>query len=95
MTPQRICLTSERTAFFEQQNFDDQKIEVVGLSTRDMAAIHIGFHGDRIAQCNHVRIELCCPMTAHMDGEPFYIPDSKAVTINWAGQVLMLQNERD
>ena len=78
---------------FERQDFGDKKIEVVGLSTTHMATIHIGFRGIRIAQCNHLRIESFGPMTAQMDGEPFYIPDSSAFNITHAGQVLVLRNE--
>jgi hypothetical protein len=32
-------------------------------------------------------------MTAQMDGEPFYLPESVAVNISHAGQVLVLKNE--
>jgi diacylglycerol kinase family enzyme len=78
---------------FDRQDFGDKKIEVVGLSTTHMATIHMGFRGTRIAQCNNLRIEICCPMTAQMDGEPFYLPESVAVNITHAGQVLVLRNE--
>ncbi|CAF1210507.1 unnamed protein product [Rotaria sp. Silwood1] len=78
---------------FDRQDFGDQKIEVVGLNAAHMAAIHIGFHGKRIAQCSQLRIELWSPMTAQMDGEPFYLPASVAVNIGHAGQVLVLKNE--
>ena len=81
------------TGRFERQDFGDKKIEVVGLSTTHMATIHMGFRGIRIAQCSQLRIELCCPMTAQMDGEPFYLPESVAVNISHAGQVLVLRNE--
>jgi len=86
-------MNSNSTGKFERQDFGDKKIEVVGLSTTHMATIHIGFRGTRIAQCNQLRIELCCPMTAQMDGEPFYLPESVAVDITHAGQVLVLKNE--
>jgi hypothetical protein len=78
---------------FDRQDFGDKKIEVVGLSTTHMATIHMGFRGTRIAQCSNLRIEICCPMTAQMDGEPFYLPESVAVNITHAGQVLVLRNE--
>ena len=78
---------------FDQQDFGDKKIEVVKLTTAHMAAIHVGFSGNRIAQCNQLRIELCCPMTAQMDGEPFYLPVAVSVNISHAGQVLVLNNE--
>jgi hypothetical protein len=88
-----ITTASNSTGRFERQDFGDKKIEVVGLSTTHMATIHIGFRGIRIAQCSQLRIELCCPMTAQMDGEPFYLPESVAVNITHAGQVLVLRNE--
>ncbi len=88
-----ITTMSNSTGRFERQDFGDKIIEVVGLSTTHMATIHIGFRGIRIAQCNQLRIELCCPMTAQMDGEPFYLPESVAVNITHAGQVLVLKNE--
>ncbi|CAF4292300.1 unnamed protein product [Rotaria sp. Silwood2] len=88
--PSTTTIKSNR---FDPQDFGDQKLEVIGLSTRQMAAIHMGFSGTRIAQCNQLRIELYRPMTAHMDGEPFYLSASVAVNISYAGQVLMLRNE--
>ncbi|CAF1401435.1 unnamed protein product [Adineta ricciae] len=78
---------------FDRQDFGDKKVEVVGLSTTHMATIHMGFRGIRIAQCSNVRIEICSPMTAQMDGEPFYLPDSVAVNVAHAGQVLVLRND--
>ena len=81
------------TGRFDRQDIDDKKIEVVGLSTTHMATIHMGFRGMRIAQCSQLRIELCCPMTAQMDGEPFYLLESVAINITHAGQVLVLRNE--
>jgi hypothetical protein len=92
-SPPPITTTSNSTSRFERQDFGDKVIEVVGLSTTHMATIHIGFRGIRIAQCNQLRIELCCPMTAQMDGEPFYLPESVAIDITHAGQVLVLKNE--
>ncbi|UJR29477.1 hypothetical protein I4U23_010689 [Adineta vaga] len=80
------CITPNN---FDQQNFGDRKIEVVGLTTAHMAAIHVGFRGSRIAQCNQLRIELCYPMTAQIDGEPFYLPSSIAVNISHADQILI------
>ncbi|CAF2679047.1 unnamed protein product [Rotaria sp. Silwood2] len=85
--------TTHTADSFEQQDFSDRKIEVVGLSATRMASIHIGCRGNRIAQCNHVRVEVYCPMTAQMDGEPFYLSDSVAVNISYGGQVLVLRNE--
>jgi diacylglycerol kinase family enzyme len=93
VNPSIATTTTNSTGRFERQDFGDKKIEVVGLSTTHMATIHIGFRGIRIAQCSQLRIELCCPMTAQMDGEPFYLPESVAVNITHAGQVLVLRNE--
>ncbi|CAF3975423.1 unnamed protein product [Rotaria sp. Silwood2] len=88
-------MTTTSTDCFDQQDFGDKKVEVVGLTTTHMATIHMGFSGKRIAQCNQLRIELCSPMTAQMDGEPFYLPSSVAVNINHAGQVLVLKNQNE
>jgi len=88
-----ITTANNSTGRFDRQDFGDKKIEVVGLSTTHMATIHIGFRGLRIAQCSQLRIELFCPMTVQMDGEPFYLPESVAVNITHAGQVLVLRNE--
>lgn len=90
--PQVTTITTPISGF-DRQDFGDKKIEVVGLSTTHMATIHMGFRGTRIAQCANLRIEICCPMTAQMDGEPFYLPDSVAVNITHAGQSLVLRNE--
>ena len=92
-SPSSITTTKSSSTRFERQNFGDKKVEVVGLSTTSMATIHIGFRGMRIAQCSQLRVEMCCPMTAQMDGEPFYLPEAATVDITHAGQVLVLKNE--
>ncbi|CAF0805496.1 unnamed protein product [Rotaria sordida] len=79
---------------FKTQDFGDRKIEVIGLSTIQMALIHLGFRGNRIAQCSQVRIELNHPMPVHMDGEPFCLAESFAINITHAGQVMVLRNEK-
>ncbi|CAF0836319.1 unnamed protein product [Rotaria sordida] len=79
---------------FKTQDFGDRKIEVIGLSTIQMALIHLGFRGNCIAQCSQVRIELNHPMPVHMDGEPFCLAESFAVNITHAGQVMVLRNEK-
>jgi diacylglycerol kinase (ATP) len=78
---------------FETQDFADQKLEVLGLNTIQMALIQLGFLGHRIAQCRQVCIELNQPMPVHMDGEPFYLPRSIALHVTHAGQVMVLRNE--
>ncbi|CAF4027189.1 unnamed protein product, partial [Rotaria sp. Silwood2] len=76
-----------------RQSIDDHKIEVVGLDSIQMALIHIGFRGRRIAQCSQVRIEIIRSMPVHMDGDPFYLPQSTAINVTHAGQVLVLRND--
>jgi diacylglycerol kinase (ATP) len=78
---------------FETQDFGDRKLEVLGLTAKQIALIHLGFRGNRIAQCRQVCIELSHPMPVHMDGEPFYLSGSTAVHITHAGQVMVLRNE--
>ena len=75
------------------QDIADRKIEVLGLDSIQMAFIHIGCPGQRIAQCNEVRIELIRPMPVHVDGDPFYLPASIAMNITHAGQVLVLRKQ--
>lgn len=78
-----------------RQDISDHKIEVFGLDSIHMALIHIGFRGHRIAQCSEVRIELIRSMPVHMDGEPFYLPESIAINVTHAGQVLVLRKQND
>ncbi|CAF3786226.1 unnamed protein product [Rotaria socialis] len=77
-----------------RQDISDQKIEVFGLDSIQMALIHAGFRGRRIAQCSEVRIELIRSMPVHMDGEPFYLPESIAINVTHAGQVLVLRKQQ-
>ena len=69
-------------AQFSRQEFGDQRIEIFGLDAIQMALIHLGFRGRRIAQCREVRIELSRSMPVHVDGEPFYIDQPMAMNIN-------------
>ncbi|CAF3987979.1 unnamed protein product [Rotaria sordida] len=85
--------SSTNTEQIGKQDISERKIEVLGLDSMQMALIHIGFRGHRIAQCSEVRIELIRSMPVHMDGEPFYLPQSIVVNIAHAGQVLMLRKE--
>jgi hypothetical protein len=87
--------TSNTTDPIERQNIGDRKIEVLGLDSMQMALIHLGFRGHHIAQCSEVRIELIRSMPVHMDGDPFYLPESTAVNVTHAGQVLVLRNEHN
>ncbi|CAF1558283.1 unnamed protein product, partial [Didymodactylos carnosus] len=73
------------------QDFGDKKLEIVGLSATHMGLIHVGFHGQRIAQCSRLTIELQTPMLAQLDGEPFYIPASVVVKVTHSGQVMVLR----
>ncbi|CAF1292315.1 unnamed protein product, partial [Didymodactylos carnosus] len=75
----------------DRQDFGDKKLEIVGLSATHMGLIHVGFHGQRIAQCSHLTIELQTPMLAQLDGEPFYIPASVVVKVTHSGQVMVLR----
>ncbi len=92
-TPTGVAPAHNSVDQYETQDFGDRKLEVLGLNTKQMALIHIGFRGDRIAQCRQVRIELSHPMPVHMDGEPFYLPGSIAINITHAGQVMVLRND--
>jgi hypothetical protein len=47
---------------------------------------------DLFEQCQQLRIELCCSMTAQMDGEPFHLPALVVVNISHADQVLVAKN---
>ena len=76
---------------FTRQEFGDQRIEIFGLDATQMALIHVGFRGRRIAQCSEARIELSRSMPVHFDGEPFYLDRSMAMNISHAGQVLLLE----
>ena len=82
---------NETLGRFEAQDFGDGKIEVLGLSSTQMAFIHLGFQGNRIAQCRQIRIELNHPMPVHMDGDPFYLPASISLDVKHAGQVMVLR----
>ncbi|CAF3328660.1 unnamed protein product [Rotaria socialis] len=77
-----------------RQDISDQKIEVFGPDSIQMALIHAGFRGRRIAQCSEVRIELIRSMPVHMDGEPFYLPEAIAINVAHAGQVLVLRKQQ-
>ena len=77
---------------FREQSLNDGKIEVIGLDSIQMALIHLGLRGRRIAQCTRVRIELLRAMPVHMDGDPFYLSALTAIDVKHAGQVLVLSN---
>ena len=83
---------SNRETSFDRQNFGDQIIEVVGLSTAHMAAIHMEFSGYRIAQCRQLHLELSSPITPQINGEQFYLPTSITINMNHAGQARVSKN---
>jgi hypothetical protein len=85
--------TFATTNQIDRQGIADRRIEVLGLDSPEMAFIHIGCRGQRIAQCSEVRIEIIRPMPVHVDGDPFYLPASIVVNVTHAGQVLVLRNQ--
>lgn len=87
----RCCGRASMTQLQEQSS-SDGKIEVIGLDAVQMALIHLGCRGRRIAQCNDVRIELLRSMPVHMDGDPFCLPALTTINVKHAGQVSVLSN---
>lgn len=83
-------INNETLNHFQAQDIGDGIIEVLSLTSTQMAFIHLGFQGHRIAQCRQVRIELTHPMPVHMDGDPFYLPGSISLNVKHAGQVMVL-----
>ncbi|XP_067946994.1 diacylglycerol kinase zeta-like isoform X2 [Watersipora subatra] len=55
---------------FGSPRTDDGKIEVLGLSPTQLAALQVGGHGERIAQCNEVKITTRKTIPMQVDGEP-------------------------
>ncbi|KAK3769756.1 hypothetical protein RRG08_046862 [Elysia crispata] len=55
---------------FEPQNHDDGYLEVIGFTYSSLATLHVGGHGDRLAQCREVSLTTHKSMPMQVDGEP-------------------------
>ncbi|XP_064397829.1 diacylglycerol kinase zeta-like isoform X2 [Halichondria panicea] len=54
----------------EAQKMDDGRIEVLGFWAATLAKLHIGLaHGERLAQCQHVKIMTTKALPVQIDGE--------------------------
>ncbi|CAH8864977.1 unnamed protein product [Trichobilharzia szidati] len=57
-------------AEFQPQKIDDGYIEVIGLTSTTLATLQIGGHGERICQCQRIRLTTDKVIPMQMDGEP-------------------------
>ncbi|CAH1798907.1 unnamed protein product, partial [Owenia fusiformis] len=58
------------TASFEPQRHDDGYLEVLGFTAASLAALQMGAHGERIAQCKSCRLTTHKTIPMQVDGEP-------------------------
>ncbi|XP_014670018.1 PREDICTED: diacylglycerol kinase iota-like [Priapulus caudatus] len=81
---------SSSAAMFETQRHDDGFLEVIGFSTASLAALQVGGHGERIAQCREVLLVTNKTIPMQVDGEPCKLgPSTIRITLrNQANMVL-------
>ena len=78
---------------FSPPSINDGRMEVLGFTSASLAAIQIGGHGERLAQCRSVKMVTWKPIPAQVDGEPCRLAPSH-ITIRFHSKVPMLRRVR-
>ena len=81
-------IPSDTTEFGESRP-DDGRIEIIGFTTMSLAAIQMGGHGTRLAQCRTVTIVTSRILPCQVDGEPCRLAPSN-IHISLRNRVSML-----
>ncbi len=55
---------------FQRQKMNDGLLEVVGFTATSLAALQVGGHGERLAQCSNVILITSKEIPIQIDGEP-------------------------
>ncbi|OAF64485.1 hypothetical protein A3Q56_07807 [Intoshia linei] len=80
---------TDKSTKWKPQKFDDKIIEIVGITTSQMALIQVGALGDRLAQGSKIEIETYKPFPMQIDGEPIVLVSSN-IQINHKNQVKIM-----
>merc|ERR1719498_950558 len=76
---------------FSRPSLQDQRLEVVGITSLRLGAAQIGLAAaKRLAQATTVKIYNQVPLPMQVDGEPFLMEESSEVEISWKGEAFML-----
>ncbi|VDD87811.1 unnamed protein product [Enterobius vermicularis] len=72
--------------------FHDGRIEVIGFTTAQLAALQMGGRGERIAQCSHVRLVTSKAIPMQVDGEPCLLSPS-SINLTFHNKVIYYNPE--
>ncbi|XP_013417780.1 diacylglycerol kinase zeta isoform X2 [Lingula anatina] len=78
---------------FDPQRHDDGYLEVIGFTTASLAALQVGGHGERIAQCKEVHLTTYKTIPMQVDGEPCRLLPS-VIEISLRNQANMIQKPK-
>ncbi|XP_071942775.1 diacylglycerol kinase zeta-like isoform X5 [Antedon mediterranea] len=78
---------------FEQQRQDDGYLEVIGFTPSQIATLYVGGHGERLCQCQKVKLTTKTPIPMQVDGEPCRLTPSK-ITISLRNQANMISKPK-
>ncbi|ELT95564.1 hypothetical protein CAPTEDRAFT_165134 [Capitella teleta] len=78
---------------FEPQRHDDGYLEVIGFTAAGLAALQVGGHGERVMQCQNVRLTTYKTIPMQVDGEPCRLQPS-IVRIFLQNQANMVQKPK-
>ncbi|XP_041354073.1 diacylglycerol kinase zeta-like isoform X2 [Gigantopelta aegis] len=81
------------TMDFEPQRHDDGFLEVVGFTYSSLATLHVGGHGERLVQCQQIKLTTYKSMPMQVDGEPCRLRPS-IITVTFRNQCNMLMKHK-
>ncbi|XP_041352242.1 diacylglycerol kinase zeta-like isoform X2 [Gigantopelta aegis] len=71
------------------QSFHDDIFEVVGFTYTSLAALQMGANGERLAQCQHIKLTTTKSLPVQVDGEPCLLRPS-TITVTFGKKSNML-----
>ncbi|CAI9735816.1 diacylglycerol kinase zeta-like isoform X6 [Octopus vulgaris] len=75
---------------FETPRHDDGYLEVIGFTYTSLATVQVGGHGERLTQCQEVKLTTYKTIPMQVDGEPCKLKPS-TIIINLKNQANMIQ----
>jgi diacylglycerol kinase (ATP) len=76
---------------YTRPNMQDQRLEVVGISSFRLGAAQVGLSSARrLAQASTVKIYNQASLPVQVDGEPFLMDEGGELEISWKGEAFML-----
>jgi diacylglycerol kinase (ATP) len=84
-------VSAQPQALFVRPSAQDQRLEVVGLTSLRLGAAQVGLAAaKRLAQAKTIKIYNQASLPMQVDGEPFVMEEGGEIELSWKGEAFML-----